>query len=176
VPTTPLSRAPPTVFSTANLSQRSDAILEEGHLPMSMLYQRMDGGSMRRTGGAASSLLLALLACVAATLLHHVHNAEFLDQYPNMPAGLSPTGVYAAWGVATAIGLAGYGFLRRGYRTAGVVLLIAYGCYGLDGLAHYALAPASAHSLTMNLTIWLEAVTAAALLVIVFQRNERKGV
>ena len=120
--------------------------------------------------------LLALLACVAATLLHHVHNAEFLDQYPGMPAWLSPMGVYAAWSAATATGIAGYALLRGGYRIVGLVLLIGYGCYGLDGLAHYALAPASAHSLAMNLTIWLEAVTAAALLIIVFQRNERNGV
>ena len=113
------------------------------------------------------ALLLALLACVAATLLHHVHNAEFLDQYPNMPAWLSPMGVYVAWSAATAIGIAGYALLRRGYRFAGLALLIAYGCYGLDGLVHYALAPAAAHTLAMNLSIWLEAATAAALLFVI---------
>ena len=113
------------------------------------------------------ALLLSLLGCVAATLLHHLHNAEFLAQYPNMPAWLSPMGVYAAWSAATAIGIAGYALLRHGYRIAGLVLLIAYGCYGLDGLAHYALAPAAAHSAAMNLTIWLEAAAAAGLLFVV---------
>jgi len=107
---------------------------------------------------------IALLACVAATLFHHIHNAEFLDHYPNMPTWLSPLRVYAAWSAATAIGVIGYWSLRRGYKTSGLALLLAYGCYGLDGLAHYALAPMSAHSATMNVTIWLEAVTAVALL------------
>ncbi|HEV3009911.1 MAG TPA: hypothetical protein VGX52_12825 [Burkholderiales bacterium] len=122
------------------------------------------------------ALLLALLACVAATLLHHVHNAEFLDQYPNMPAWLSPMGVYVAWSAATAIGIAGYALLRRGYRFAGLALLIAYGCYGLDGLVHYALAPAAAHTLAMNLSIWLEAATAAALLFVIARASSgRRG-
>jgi len=44
----------------------------------------------------------------------------------------------------------GYWLLTRGYRLAGVALLIIYGCYGLDGLVHYALAPASAHSAAMK--------------------------
>lgn len=122
------------------------------------------------------ALLLSLLACVAATLIHHVHNAEFLDQYPNIPAWLSPMGVYAAWVAATSIGLTGYWFLRRGYRIAGFVLLIVYACYGLDGLAHYALAPAAAHSLAMNLTIWLEAAAAAGLLFVVAKTSSgRRG-
>jgi hypothetical protein len=108
-------------------------------------------------------LLLALLAYAAASLFHHVHNAEFLDQYPNMPAWLSPVQVYVAWLGATAIGLIGYWSLRRGYRVAGLALLAGYGCYGLDSLAHYALAPLSAHTLAMNLSIGLEAATAAGL-------------
>lgn len=41
-------------------------------------------------------LLIALLASVLANLLHHSHNAEYLELYPNMPAWLSPAGVYAA--------------------------------------------------------------------------------
>lgn len=109
-------------------------------------------------------LLAALLACAAATLAHHVHNAEFLRDYPGMPAWLSPRGVYAAWSIATSIGAAGYLLLRRGHALAGYGLLILYGCYGLDGLAHYALASMAAHTLAMNLTIWLEAVAAVAVL------------
>jgi hypothetical protein len=112
-----------------------------------------------------NALLLALLACMTATLFHHVHNAEFLDQYPNMPEWLSRTSVYAAWLGATLIGVAGFALLQRGFRLTGVVLLIAYACYGLDGLAHYALAPMWAHSAAMNLSIWLEALAGLALLV-----------
>jgi hypothetical protein len=117
------------------------------------------------------ALLLALLACIAATFFHHVHNAEFLDQYPNMPAWLSRVRVYAAWSAATAIGIAGYALLRRGYRMVGLVLLIVYGLYGLDGLAHYALASVSAHTLAMNVSICLEAATAVALLAAVLSNR-----
>lgn len=112
------------------------------------------------------SLSIALIAYAAASFLHHAHNAEFLDQYPNMPAWISPLAVYAAWLGATVIGFAGYLLLRHGHRVAGLVLLSGYGCYGLDSLAHYALAPLSAHTLAMNVSIWLEAATAAGLLVI----------
>ena len=117
------------------------------------------------------TLLTAVLACVAVTLLHHVHNAEFLAEYPNMPASLTPAGVYLAWGAATIVGFAGYLFVRRGWRWIGTGLLIAYACYGLDGLLHYLRAPLSAHTLVMNLSIAAEAVAAVALLVVLFQRS-----
>ena len=106
----------------------------------------------------ADWLLVALLACAIASLAHHVHNAAFLDHYPSMPAWLSAPMVYAAWVLATAIGFIGY-FTRR----AG--LLALYALYCLEVLAHYALAPMSAHTLATNISIWLEAVAAAALLV-----------
>lgn len=121
-----------------------------------------------------TALSIALTLTAAATLVHHVHNAAFIDQYPNMPGWLSPLGVYAAWLAATAVGAGGYWLLTHGYRVAGMVLLILYGCYGLDGLVHYALAPVSAHTPAMNLSIWLEAATAAALLVVVWQRTVTK--
>jgi hypothetical protein len=117
------------------------------------------------------ALLTAVLACAAATLVHHVHNAEFLTEYPNLPASLTPAGVYLAWLGATIVGVAGYVLLRRGWQWIGTGLLVAYGCYGLDGLLHYLLAPISAHTLMMNLSIAAEAVTAAALLVVLFRRS-----
>lgn len=109
-------------------------------------------------------LLILLLAYAAASLLHHVHNAEFLHEYPNMPAWLSPARVYAAWVGVTAVGLTGYLLIGRGYQLAGLAALTVYGALGLDGLGHYTLAPWSAHTITMNLTIWLEAGTAMLLL------------
>jgi len=105
-----------------------------------------------------------LLAYAAASLFHHVHNAAFLDQYPNMPAWLSPMWVHLAWLGTTAIGFGGYVLLRRGCRISGIALLIVYGCYGLDALAHYLVAPVSAHTLAMNISIGLEAATAVAVL------------
>lgn len=112
-------------------------------------------------------MLILLLAYGAASLLHHVHNAEFLDQYPKLPAWLAPTGVYAAWLGVTLVGVAGYLLFRRGLRIAGLLVIAVYGMLGFDGFAHYSLAPVSAHTFMMNLTIWLEAATAAMLLIAV---------
>lgn len=119
------------------------------------------------------TLLAAVLACVAVTLFHHAHNAEFLAEYPNMPASLTPAGVYLAWLGATIVGIAGYVLRTRGWRRIGTGLLVAYGCYGLDGLVHYLLAPVSAHTLAMNLSIAAEAVAAAALLVVTLSLARR---
>ena len=119
---------------------------------------------MQRTKNAVSSLLLALIAVAAATLFHHIHNAEFLHDYPNLPAWLSRAGVYAAWLMATAIGVIGYRLRHRG-------LLVLYACYALDGLVHYARAPMSAHTPMMNITIWLEAAAGTALFIVLFRRR-----
>jgi hypothetical protein len=115
---------------------------------------------MRKIGTVPIFLLFA-----AASLFHHVHNAELLDQYPNMPAGLTRAGVYAAWLIATAVGILGFWLRRR-------VLLALYAGYGLAVLVHYAIAPISAHTPMMHFTISLEAATAAALLVVTFRRGQ----
>lgn len=74
-----------------------------------------------------------------------------------MPAWLTRGGVYAAWLGATAIGLLGWWTRRR-------ALLILYAGYGLASLAHYAVAPLSAHTPGMHFTIVLETAAAAAFL------------
>ena len=53
------------------------------------------------------TLTVLLVAYAAATLLHFAHNAEFLAEYPNMPAWLTRTKVYAAWLMLSALGAAG---------------------------------------------------------------------
>ena len=113
------------------------------------------------------TLTVLLVAYTAASLLHYAHNAEFLADYPNMPAWLSRTKVYAAWLALSALGAAGYLLLLRGYRLAGLLALGAYAAAGFDSLSHFALAPPAAHTAAMNATIWLEAGTAALLLVAV---------
>ncbi len=112
-------------------------------------------------------LAILPLAYGAASLLHHVHNAVFLDEYPNMPAWLTPAKVYAAWLGVALLGLAGYALMRRGYRTAGLAVVAVYGALGLAGLEHYALASWSAHSVAMNLTIGLEVAGALCVLIAV---------
>jgi hypothetical protein len=121
------------------------------------------------------TLLVLLLIYGAASLAHFIHNAEFLAEYPNMPASWSRAGVYVAWVGLTVLGAFGWLLLRRGYQMAGLLFVAAYAALGLDSLGHYVLAPMSAHTATMNGTILLE-VTAAALLFIqavklMFQRG-----
>jgi hypothetical protein len=118
-------------------------------------------------------LLVCLLAYCAASLLHHVHNAQYLADYPNMPASLTPGTVYLAWTLEAAIGILGYFLLRAGYRLAGLALIALYAVVGFAGLDHYAIAPFSAHTLAMHFTILLEVACAALLLVAVFR--ERRG-
>jgi hypothetical protein len=112
-------------------------------------------------------LLIFLLAYGAASLFHHVHNAEHLNEYPNMPTWLSRAQVYTAWFGVTAVGSFGYILIRWQYQLTGLVALGFYGILGLAGLGHYAAAPLSAHTFTMNLTIWLEVATAVLLLIAV---------
>ena len=110
-------------------------------------------------------LLIALGALVVASALHHAHNAEYLAEYPGMPAWISRGTVYLAWTATAALGVLGYVLVAGGWRRAGLLLLALYGAYGLNALAHYRLAPAAAHGAGMNASIVLEALAGAWLLV-----------
>jgi hypothetical protein len=112
---------------------------------------------------APRDLIVLMIAYGVASLVHFVHNAEFLFEYPNMPAWLSRVDVYIAWLGITAIGIAGYILVGHGHRFAGLLLLAVYAALGLDSLGHYALAPMSAHTAAMNSTILMEVATAALL-------------
>src|SRR5882757_5502734 len=112
-------------------------------------------------------LLPLMLVYGAASLLHFMHNAVYLRDYPNLPAWLTSAGVVGAWLVVAAVGALGYLLYWRTSRVAGLITITAYAAFGFGGLDHYAVAPVSAHTLAMNLTILLEAVTAAVLLAFV---------
>ena len=118
---------------------------------------------------ANRSLLALVLVHAGASLVHFAHNATFLADYPNMPAWLSPAGVYAVWLAQAAIAAVGVLLLLRG-RPMGLVLIAIYAVLGFAGLDHYALAPMSAHTAAMNATIWLETATGILLLVVVAWR------
>jgi hypothetical protein len=105
-----------------------------------------------------------LLLYVAASLLHFAHNAEYLADYPNLPAWLSRSDVYLVWLGLAAVGLGGYAFYRSGWRLVGLMLIGLYAASGFDGLLHYTRAPLSSHTAAMNFTIWFEVVAAALLL------------
>lgn len=126
-----------------------------------------DDGRMIST--ANRSLLALVLVHTAASLVHFAHNATFLADYPNMPAWLSPAGVYAVWLAQAAIAAAGVLLLVRG-RPIGLALIAIYAVLGFAGLDHYVLAPMSAHTVAMNATIWLEMATGMVLLTFVALR------
>lgn len=111
-------------------------------------------------------LLVALLAYGAASLLHFTHNAVFIDDYPNLPASLTSARVILVWLAEAALGAFGYVFLTRGLRAAGLSMIAVYALLGFDGFVHYTRAPMAAHTAMMNVSIWSEALTAAALLVV----------
>ena len=100
-----------------------------------------------------------------ASCLHFAHNGVMLADYPNMPAWITASGVFATWLGIAAVGLTGYVLIRLGYCVAGLLVLALYAVTGLDGLAHYTLAPVTAHSFAMNFTIGFEVVTAVLLLI-----------
>ena len=103
---------------------------------------------------------LLLLYC-GASLLHFVHNAEYVAEYPNLPAWISRGSIYGAWLAIFAVGLVGYVLHRGHYALVGLILLAIYTALGFDGLLHYGRAPLAAHTAGMNATIWIEVVTAA---------------
>ena len=132
---------------------------------------RVAGAVMTQASGASAPRracqvmpgLLALYA--AASLLHFTHNAEYLAQYPNLPASWSRASVYLAWCGVTAVGLLGFVLYRTGHRRVGLTLLAIYGGLGFAGLLHYSRAPLAHHSTAMNVTIWAEVAAATVFLV-----------
>jgi hypothetical protein len=122
----------------------------------------------RPTAGPNDAALLPLMLIYgAASLLHFTHNAVYLRDYPNLPAWLTSGGVVFAWLVVAAVGALGYVLYRRISHVAGLIAIAAYAVLGFGGFDHYTVAPVSAHTLAMNLTILLEGATAAILLVFV---------
>jgi hypothetical protein len=123
------------------------------------------------------ALPILLLLYAGASFVHFAHNAEFLADYPNLPAWLTRVQVYAVWLGITGIGVLGYCVWRAGWRRLGLVILALYAAIGFDGLLHYTRAPFAAHTGTMNLTIWSEVVAAALVLaaVLALLIEERRG-
>jgi len=125
--------------------------------------------AMNERDPARSNLLLALLIVhMAASLWHHIHNGQFIDEYPNMPQGVPPrlslAMAVAIWTVTSAIGLAGYYWVCNGRPLLGFGAMGLYAAYGLLAFTHYTLAPMSAHTLVQNATILGEGLTALLLL------------
>jgi hypothetical protein len=115
----------------------------------------------------AHTLLLLMIVYGAASLLHFVHNAVYIQSYPNLPTWITPLGVYASWCAIASVGVLGYWLFLRISRPIGLVLIAVYALLGFGGLDHYVIAPMGAHSIVMNATILAEVVAAAVLLIYV---------
>ena len=70
-----------------------------------------------RSASFLPGYLLALQAiyCIAS-LVHFVHNAQFIAEYPNLPAWLTSSKVYLAWVAVTSVGAAGVAVALSGRR------------------------------------------------------------
>ena len=119
--------------------------------------------TMTSRGTILKALPWLLASYVAASFIHFAHNAEFLADYPNLPAWLSRAGVYGAWFAQLAIGVLGYALYRRGRELSGLLVIAAFAMFGFDGLLHYTRAPLADHTVAMNTTIWTEVIAAALL-------------
>jgi hypothetical protein len=107
---------------------------------------------------------VVLLAVYFFTSLDHfAHNAEYLCEYPNLPAWLTRAKVYAAWLAITSVGLAGVILMKNKLVATGLLLVAAYAALGFDGLGQYAAAPMAHHTLGANITILSEVAAAAVL-------------
>ena len=100
----------------------------------------------------------------AASLFHFVHNATYVQDYPNLPEWITPVGVYVSWCVIAAVGVLGYWLYRKVSHGLGLVVIAIYALFGFDGLGHYMLAPLGAHTFAMNASILAEVAAAAVLL------------
>jgi hypothetical protein len=141
-------------------------VLHSPQRKAAMLKVPEDRSRFIRGRGDAFLLPLTLIYS-AASLLHFLHNAVYLRDYPNLPLWLTAGGVMGAWMIQAGTGLVGYLLYSRVTRAGGLITIAVYAAFGLAGLDHYTVAPVSAHTVAMNLTILLEVATAVGLLVCV---------
>ena len=113
----------------------------------------------------AKALPVLLLVYGVASLVHFIHNAEFLPDYPGLPATWTRGGVYGAWLGMTAVGILGWLLVRGRYPISGLLLICVYAALGMDSLGHYVVAPIFEHSAMMNATILLEVAAAVVVFV-----------
>jgi len=118
----------------------------------------------RRLSDLPKLLIVLTAAYFLTSLGHFSHNAEFICEYPNLPASLTRAKVYAAWMGITSVGVIGFLLIRKRFVMTGLFLVAVYALLGFDGLGHYALAPMAWHTPMANITIISEVVAAALLL------------
>jgi hypothetical protein len=106
-----------------------------------------------------------MLLYAALSLLHFLHNALYVQNYPNLPRWITPGLIYASWCAIAATGALGYWLYRRVSQPLGLCVMGCYALLGFGGLDHYVLAPVGAHSIVMNASIIAEVSAASVLLI-----------
>ena len=128
-----------------------------------MLTYRSDPGGMKYP---PRPLLIIGFVYLVASLTHFVHNAEFIDEYPNLPAWLARSDVYLAWAATLIPCVLAYWAWARGREAWAFGLFAAWSALGFLGLDHYYIAPVSAHSKSAIFTIFFELLAGAGLLAV----------
>ena len=131
---------------------------------ITMRRQSIDPLQGKRHRDLPKSLQVFVLLYAATSLVHFLHNGKYLNAYPGLPGSWTSTGVYESWAGMTALGALGCLFLSRDMFFLGSSLIIVYSLLGLASLAHYLVAPFSAHAPIMNATILAEVGSAGLLL------------
>lgn len=108
-------------------------------------------------------LTVLMLTFAIASLIHFIHNAEFVSDYPGLPKNWTTNGVYGAWVAMTLFGTFALVLSRTKHQAIGLALVIIYAICGLDSLGHYWVAPFSAHTTMMNVSILIEVFCAFVL-------------
>jgi membrane-bound acyltransferase YfiQ involved in biofilm formation len=96
-----------------------------------------------------------------------MHSTVFIDEYANTAGWISAVGVTIAWIGITCILLVCCLLILRDKRYIGLIAVAAFGAFSFDGLGHYSLQPVSAHASIINITVWIEVVTAWIVLLII---------
>ncbi|NEP19748.1 MAG: hypothetical protein F6J97_23155 [Leptolyngbya sp. SIO4C1] len=119
--------------------------------------------------------LLITVWCLylVGSLIHFIHNAEFLKDYPNLPDSWMRNGIYLAWVGMTLLGAIGLILAIRSSKLIGLNCLVVYALLGIDSLGHYIVAPFDSHTAAMNTTILLEVGAAVLLLTVAGQQLYR---
>lgn len=108
---------------------------------------------------------VVLAVAIVSTIVHYTDNFIRIDEYPQ-PHWVNHAVIPLAWSLLTAVGIAGYLFLRKGrYGIAGACLLV-YSYTGLSSLAHYQYGAWSEFGPTMHAGILLDGATGAAVFTI----------
>ena len=118
-------------------------------------------------------LATCVLGFGLASLIHFVHNAEHLQEYPNLPESWTRLGVYLAWVGMTVVGVGGWLAYRQGQEIVGLWVLGGYALLGVGSVGHYVVAEVTAHTWGMNATILAEVTTALLVLAAVMRRLMR---